>query len=351
MEKRLYKGTSLYFAIVCLPMLFRSFLTILGAVLRAVKDTRTPMYINVFINFLNIILNFLLIYESREVKMGSFQMHLWGAGLGTTGAAIGTAVSFTVGGILILGALWKNSQVSPRGMVWKPDMEIIRSCTRIGLPVALERMVSCFGYLVFTAAVTSLGTVSFAAHTIAETAEQAFYIPGYGMQSAATTLEGNAPGEGNNRKPKKTARILLIMVVIMMGISGAVMFICVHGLMKIFTSDSDVIAIGTVVLRICALTEPIFGAYVISNGIFDGVGDTLPPFIYSFLGMWGIRIPFSWLCVRVWGLDLSAVWVCMVSHNVVTAGMMFIHYCRGKWNPLNNGYREDFWGGLPLKND
>lgn len=337
MEERLYKEASRYFFIVCLPLLFRAFLAVFGAVLRAVKDTKTPMYINVFVNALNIVLNFLLIYESRSIRIGGISLHLWGAGMGTAGAAIGTAVSFTVGGFLMAAALWKNPLVSPKGVAFKPDMEIVKPCARIAVPVALERMVSCFGHVTFTSIVTRLGTVSFAAHSIAETAEQAFYIPGYGMQSAATTLEGNALGEGDNRKLKKTAKILLALVVLMMAVSGGIMFASAHGLMTIFSKDASVIALGTVVLKICALSEPVFGAYIILGGIFDGVGDTLPPFIYSLIGMWGIRIPMSFLCVHVWGLNLTAVWLCMIAHNVAVAGMMFVHYLKGKWNPLKAG--------------
>ena len=334
MEERLWRDATLYFAIVCAPMLFRAFLAVFGAALRAVKDTRTPMRVNVLVNALNIVLNFLLIYESRTVHIGGAALRLWGAGLGTTGAAIATAVSFAVGGCLMCAALWRHPQVSPRGLSWRPDGRILRSCGRVALPVAMERMVSCLGHVVFTSIVTALGMVSIAAHSIAETAEQAFYIPGYGMQSAATTLEGNALGEGDARKLKKTARVLLAMVVVMMSVSGAVMYASAHGLMTMFSSDAQVIALGTAVLRICALSEPVFGAYIILGGIFEGVGDTLPPFLYSSIGMWGIRMPLSWLCVHVWGLNLTAVWLCMIGHNVAMAGMMAGHYWRGRWNPL-----------------
>lgn len=334
MEKRLWRDATLYFAIVCAPMLFRAYLAVFGAVLRAVKDTRTPMLVNVFVNALNIVLNFLLIYESRTVRIGGAVFRLWGAGLGTTGAAIATAAAFMAGGCLMCVVLWRHPQVSPRGLPWRPDGRILRPCARIALPVAMERMVSCLGHVVFTSIVTALGTVSIAAHSIAETAEQAFYIPGYGMQSAATTLEGNALGEGDGRKLRKTARVLLAMVVVMMSVSGAVMYASAHGLMTMFSTDEQVIALGTTVLRICALSEPVFGAYIILGGIFEGVGDTLPPFLYSTVGMWGIRMPLSWLCVHVWGLNLTAVWLCMIGHNVAMAGMMAVHYWRGRWNPL-----------------
>ena len=64
------RDASLYFAVICLPMLFRSAIIIFGAVLRAVGDTKTPMYVNVCMNIVNIILNYIFIYDTRIVKIG-----------------------------------------------------------------------------------------------------------------------------------------------------------------------------------------------------------------------------------------------------------------------------------------
>lgn len=62
---------------------------------------------------------------------------------------------------------------------------------------------------------TSLGTVALAAHSLAITAEQAFYIPGYGMQSAAATLAGNALGEGDQKKLNHMARTMIVITVLL----------------------------------------------------------------------------------------------------------------------------------------
>ena len=85
-EPAIQEEASRYYFIVSLPMIFRAASTILGAALRAIQDTRTPMLISVAANGLNIILNSLLIY---------------GAGLGVAGAAIASAISYTLSGILM----------------------------------------------------------------------------------------------------------------------------------------------------------------------------------------------------------------------------------------------------------
>ena len=65
-------------------------------------------------------------------------------------------------------------------------------CFRVALPNMLQRFGTSFGYVVFASMINALGETSTAAHTIANTVESAFYIPGWGMQTAAATLSGNA---------------------------------------------------------------------------------------------------------------------------------------------------------------
>ena len=183
-----------YFSIIYTPMLLRAALVIFGTVLRASGDTRTPMKVNVLMNLVNVVLNYLLIYESRDIRLLGATLRMPGAGLGVTGAAIGTAAGFAVGGAAMTVALWRHPRISPRGRPLKPDPAILKPCLRVAMPAALQRFGTSFGYVAFASLINSLGTVSTAAHAIANTAESAFYIPAYGIQTAAATLSGNAGG-------------------------------------------------------------------------------------------------------------------------------------------------------------
>ena len=334
LEERLWKEASIYFSIVCAPMLFKASMSVFGAVLRSVKDTRTPMLVNVLMNLVNIVLNFLLIYEPGSLKIQGKEIRIWGAGLGVTGAGIATAIAYTLGGILMFVALFRHKEISPKGLKLKLDTEILKPCIRIGLPVGLSHSASCLGQVVFTSIVASLGTVSFAAHSIAITAESMFYIPGYGMQAVASTLSGHAVGARDEAGLQKVTRVLVVMVFIMMSVTGGLLFVFAGSLMGFFTPNQEAVDLGTRVLRICALSEPVFGIYVILEGIFDGVGDTVRPFLYTVLGMWGVRICFSYLGVHFLDFHLTQVWYCMIANNVFLSILFSIRYFRGKWNPL-----------------
>lgn len=325
------KTASLYFAIICLPMIFRASTIVLGSVLRATGDMKTPMKVNLTMNIINVVLNFFLIYGSRTISIGNFSFNIYGAGKGVVGSAIATAIAYCTSGTLMFLALQKNKTASPKGEKLKLNKPIMKRCISIGLPVTLERFTTSLGHVVFTSLVTRLGTIALAAHSIAITAEQAFYIPGYGMQSSASTLVGHALGEKNETKLHHVSATIIQMAVAIMTITGAILFIFPDTMMSIFTQDPTVIRSGASVLRIVAVSEPMYGALVILIGIFNGVGDTKTPFIISLFSMWGVRIFSTFLCVSVFGLGLTAVWLCMVADNVMRFSLLLIRYLSGRW--------------------
>ncbi len=326
-----------YFFIIYSPMLFRAATVIFGTVLRATGDTKTPMKCNIIVNLVNVVLNYLLIYPTRRVNWLGWRFTMPGAGLGVKGAAIGTAAGFAVGGILMTAALWRHARISPRGRSLRPDWSIMRPCLKVALPSALQRFGTSFGYVAFASIVNSLGTVSTAAHSIANTAESAFYIPAYGIQTAAATLSGNASGMKDRDYMKSITRTLLILEPSLMAVSGAVLFLLAPRIMAMFTPDPQVVRLGTAVLRMVAVSEPVYGVAVVLEGIFQGVGDTMYAFGCNIAGMWGVRVLGTLLMVRVFGFDLRAAWGAMIAHNVLLFILFFLHYRSGKWNPLITG--------------
>lgn len=325
------KDASIYFAIICMPMLFRVSTIVFGAVLRSTGDTKTPMRINLIMNLTNIVLNFLLIYENQTLSIGSLEIPTYGAGLGVIGSAIATAISYTISGFLMFFALYKNKLVSPKGEKIKLHLPIMKRCISVGFPVTIERTITCLGQVVFSSLVTSLGTIAFAAHSIALTAEEAFYIPGYGMQASTSTLVGNALGEKDEKKFQQTSITIMWLAVTIMAITGAILFFFPETMMSIFINDPEVIKYGSSVLRIVAVSEPMFGALIILEGIFNGIGDTKTPVFISILSMWGVRIISTYLCVSVFHLGLNAVWLCMIADNVVRFTLLFIRFKSGAW--------------------
>lgn len=329
---------STYFFILYTPMLFRTATIIFGTILRAAGDTKTPMKIGVIMNLVNVLLNFLLIYPTRPMFGGVFMMP--GADLGVIGAAAASAVAFTVGGVMITIILWKHSEISPKGQRLTPDMQILRPCLKVAFPNMLQRFGTSLGYVAFASMINSLGEVATAAHTIANTVESAFYIPGYGMQTAAATLAGNAYGANDEDRMKRLAKMFIPIEIGLMIFSGGALFLSAPLLVQIFSSSEEVIALGSTVLRMVALSEPFYGFSIIIEGMMQGVGRTKQPFMFNIIGMWMIRIIGTFICTQLLGYGLVAAWVCMIAHNMFLFIMFLICYIKGTWNPLH--HKTDF---------
>lgn len=314
-EPAIQEQASRYFFIISVPLVFRYISTILGAALRAVQNTKTPMLISLAANGLNIILNYLLIYKAE---------------LGVDGAAVASAFSYVLSGVLMFLSCRRNSQLRWEFREFSLDAGLLKECASIGTPVLGTSMVSCFGYVVFAGLVSGMGTTVFAAHSIAVTAETIFYVPGYGLRSAASTLIGNARGEGSMKKLKTIGILSVLLTVTIMCVSGIVLFLGAHLLMGLFTPSQPVVELGAEMLRLVALSEPFFGLMVVLEGVFYGLGRTRYAFAVEIIGMWGVRILFTFLCVEYWGFGLRAVWYCMIADNVCKAVLFSVPFLTRK---------------------
>ena len=233
------------------------------------------------------------------------------------GAAVASAISFVIGGVCITVVLWRHPLLSPKGQKLRPDWDVLRPCLRVALPNALQRFGTSLGYVAFASMINSLGEIATAAHTIANTVESAFYIPGYGMQTAAATLAGNALGAGDNRRVKELGRMILFIEVSLMIVSGSLLFLFAPNMMRLFSRDAQVIALGVTVLRMVAVSEPFYGVSIIVEGMMQGMGNTMMPFVCSIAGMWGVRIVGTFICTQLLGMGLVSAWACMIAHNLL----------------------------------
>ena len=296
-----------YFFVVSLSLAFSVTGGMFASALHAVKDTRTPMIINLSANALNVILNYLFIYR---------------ASLGVMGAAYATAISTALCGVVMFIAFrHKEALRFEREEFFAIDSEKLWKLLRVGLPFMATSAVSCSGYIVFAGMVNGMGVTTFAAHSIAVTAEEIFYLPGYGIRTASSALIGSSIGEGNRRKFRDIRRQSILLTGAVMAISGIVLFFAAYPLMRMFTISQPVAESGAKVLRMVAFSEPFFGLMVSWEGISYGTGRTRSVFIIEALSMWGVRICMTYVAIRA-GMGLTAVWWCMIADNVTKAVLL-----------------------------
>ncbi len=303
-EEAIRPTATRYFFWISVPIILKSVQYILASAIRATKDTKTPMFISIAINGVNLILDYIFIYVF---------------GLGVDGAAYATCISAALGGILTLLVFFKNPYLRFKGNLFETDKEVTAKMWKLSLPVLLINIASTSGYVVFAGLVSHMGTIIFAAHSIAVGAEELFYIGGYGFKSAATTMVGISFGEQNHDKYKKVCISSVACTVGVMTLSGVLLFVFAEPLMSFFTNDTQVISLGTTVLKMVAFNEPFFGLYIISEGIYYGLGRTKYPFVIETVGMWVVRILSTYVGIHFFGFGLIGVWCCMIADNVLKA--------------------------------
>lgn len=308
-DKSIIHDASEYFFIISIPMIFRTASIILGAAIRATKNTKTPMLISLFSNILNIIMNTLLIYILD---------------MGVAGAAIASATSYVFSGTLMFIVYRRNKYLNWKFKEFTIDGHCMEECAKIGIPVLASSLTSCLGYVVFAGMVSGMGTTIFAAHSLAVTAETIFYIPGYGLRTATSTLVGISLGENDGEKFRLVSKMSIIFTVGMMVVSGVLLYFVAYPLMCLLTSSRPAAELGAEMLKMVSFSEPFFGIMIVMEGIFYGLGRTKYAFFVETFSMWGIRIFFTFICVKIFALDLRAVWYCMIADNVVKAVLLAI---------------------------
>ena len=308
-EEDIIAPAALYFSTASITLILRTSSRIFAAMIRSVKDTKTPMLISVGENLLNVILNAVFIY---------------GMGMGVFGAALASCISYGVGGIMMFIAMYSNERLQFTMSDVIPNKELSREIINLGVPALGTTVFSCLGYVVFTGMVSGMSTTVFAAHSIAVSAEQIVYIPGYGLRSATGTLIGNSLGEKNHDKFTATKRLSILITVLIMVVNGVLLFIFSLPLMKIFTPSLQVASLGSRMLRLVSFSEPFFGLMIVLEGISYGMGRTKNVFWCETLSMWGIRILPTYICVHFFGLGLDAVWICMIADNVAKAILLTV---------------------------
>ncbi|MGB9750489.1 MAG: MATE family efflux transporter [Caldisericia bacterium] len=274
---------------------------ILGAAFRGIGDTRTPFYITLVANGLNIFLDYVLIF-------GKLGFPNWGV----KGAAIATSISRLVALIIYLFLLfYKKRKFHLTNFFPKFDFNIIKNLIKIGLPASLERFMFSFGNLFFGNVVLSIGTEAFAAHRVSINIESLSFNTGFGFTNATQTLVGQSIGDNDERLAKRYTYTSLKITLLIMSLIGVVLFFFPDLFIKIFTDDIKVIGFARIAVKIISVVQPFFAMVLIFMGSLRGGGNTSSPFWATTLGMYLIRIPISFVLVRNFGLGMFGAWLAM----------------------------------------
>lgn len=291
-----------------------------SAMLQASGNMKVPSLMYTGMCVLDVMFNYIFIYVCE---------------MGVAGAALGTGAAEVVTSVFVVWyVLMRSKELSVKGEsgTFVPQRKTVRNAWGITAPMWLQNIIMRGSHIMSTIIVAPLGPISIAANSLAIIAESFCYMPGYGIEEAATTLVGQSLGAKRRDVAKRFSQITMLMAAGIMTVMGALMFIFATDLMMLLSSDPDVIALGAKVLRIEAFAETLYAFSIAGYGSCVGGGDTLVPSVLNFGSMWVIRIGLALILTP--RLGLVGYWIAMcIELNV--RGLLFYWRLRGeKWMKL-----------------
>ncbi|MDQ4077669.1 MAG: MATE family efflux transporter [Chloroflexota bacterium] len=293
------------------------------AALRGAGDTRSPLYLMAVVNVINILLSWLLVNGNLGLP-----------GLGVNGSAIGTAVSRTLAGVILLALFAFGRMRLKVSHDWRPHWDTIRKIVKIGLPSAGELFIFQAAILVMAFFITALGTVAYAAHTVAINIESVSFLPGLGFAIAATALVGQALGAEDPELAERATWEALLQGGLMMTIMGLIMAAWPATIISWIAPDPAVIEQAVGPLRLAGLAQPLLAMAFIFIGALRGAGDTIWPLGMRIIATWIVRVPLmvALLALTEWGL--FAIWLAMFGDFAVQSILSLARFQGGKWKTI-----------------
>ena len=269
---------------------------LLGSMLRAIGDTKSPMKIGFITNLLNIILDYILIFGLGPIPA-----------FGVVGTAIGTLVARVLGTILLYRKVQSSVLAFPFMSLFQRSN--YQELLKLSFPAALERLVMRLGQVLYFGLIVAIGAKTYSAHSIAGSIESFVYMPAYGLATAAATLAGNSIGKKEFEETKRVALYAVKYGVIVLSILGIGLFFGTPYIAPWFTTDAEAIKQITIALRIDAFNQPGLAISLILAGVLQGMGDTKTPLYSTAFGMWVTRVLGELLLGKVLNLGIAGVWV------------------------------------------
>lgn len=289
-----------YYKVLCVGLLFVSLYNYVSSMLRALGDSKTPLYFLIFSCILNTILDYIFV---KFFKLGVF------------GAGVATLISqFISGALCIWYAIAKNSYFRPSGDDFKVNRQIITSTIKLGVPLSLQFSLIAISSMALQRAVNSFGAVAVAAFTAVSRIEQIIHQPYQTLSAALSTYTGQNYGAKNTDRMKEGLQKSSILMIIFTAIMLLAMQTLGRPITALFVNDTEVIEMGTIALRITSLFYIALGVIYIVRGFLTGVSDSFFALYNGIVEVIGrFTVPFILIAIPaigVWGLwwSVGIVW-------------------------------------------
>lgn len=247
-----------------------------SSILRAVGDTRRPLYYLLTAGVVNVILNLLFVI---------------GFHMGVAGVAIATIVSQTISAGLICRCLMRMEGCCR--LEWKKlrlTADKTVQIVRIGFPAGLQGMVFSLSNVLIQSSVNSFGSIAMAGNTAAMNIEGFIYVAMNTFHQTSMSFISQNFGAGKQERIRKVMFMCLGMVTVVGLVMGMAAYFAGEPLLSVYSSDSKVISYGLLRMSVICTTYCLCGIMDTMVGVLRGIGYSFMPMVVSLLGACGFRI-------------------------------------------------------------
>ena len=294
--------------------LFVTFNSIIS-ILRGVGESVRPMLFILITTVLNIAFDLLFILVFK-----------WGI----EGAARATVVSQGIGMCIALAYV---NNTHPLLSIKKQDMlfdwKLFKESLKIGLPTSVQQCAIAPGLIALLGIVNSFGTNTLTAYGAAGKIDTIITQAVLTLSGALAAFCGQNIGAGRLDRVKKGVQFTMYTNIALGLLTFAAVYLFGNEMMRIFTKDIDVVAIGKEYLLIIGGFFIVHGALNVYNGALRGAGDTLFPMITSLVCLWLIRIPLAYY-LSSW-LGRNGIWWAIGISITIGLIVTFVYYKIGFW--------------------
>ena len=292
-------------------MIFNLIYNMGAAILRAVGDSKRPLYVLIITCVLNIVLDILFVVLFR-----------WGV----TGVAVATVASQVVSALIVTGMLLKTQEIYRlKFNQIRFDRRMLLSVLRIGIPAGLESVMYNISNIVIQVFVNNLGTDTVAAWGTLGKIDALFWMVINAFAISITTFVGQNFGAGKYHRMRKSVRVCMTMSMVSSAVMISMMYVWTPWIYRLFTTDSAVVAVGVHMSRFMLPSYFIYVIIGILSGALRGTGKVLVPMILTCGGVCSLRIIWLFSAGRMY----PGINTIMLSYPVswsITAVLFVVYY-------------------------
>ena len=292
-----------------------------AGILRAVGDSKRPLYFLIISCFINIALDLFFVAYLK---------------IGVAGAALATILSQCISAAMVMVCLMRTKDIYQ--LVWKAvriDRRMLRRIVRIGFPAGMQSIMYNVSNVIIQTGVNTLGTDNVTAWATYGKVDGLFWMMISALGISATTFVGQNYGAGRMDRVRKGTSVCMGIGVLLTTIVGVVLYTGGYLLVDLFTEDAEVRRISMELVRFMVPTFITYIAIEVLSGTLRGVGDAWMPLVITGVGICAVRVLWIIVALPVRPHILTAAFSYPLTWTITSLAFVVYYYCFSRLKRFN----------------